>query len=217
MDFGIHSFGQFLLGTIIIVLLPGPNSLYVITASARHDHRRGWQAASGIFTGDTLLMLATASGAASMMKLFPTAFMVFKTVGALYLGYIGVQLLLQAWHRWRRDGQDVVSLPSDSRGRSREMKPFWRALSLSLTNPKAILFFLAFFAQFVRPDAPSPALAYFTLGIVVQVCSLLYLWMLIVAGARLKSRFQAHHRMASASMGLVGVFFFAFAMRMILA
>lgn len=215
MDLGIHSFWQFLLGTVIIVLLPGPNSLYVITASARHDYKRGWQAAAGIFTGDTLLMVATASGAASFMELFPTAFFVFKTVGAVYLGWIGLQLLRQAWSRWQ---QRAVAEPisSESVVAMREPQPFWHALSLSLTNPKAILFFLAFFTQFVRPDAPTPVLAYFTLGVVVQACSLLYLWMLIVAGARLKSRFQSHHRLASGSMGFVGVFFLAFAFRMIL-
>lgn len=214
MDLGVHSFWEFLLGTIIIVLLPGPNSLYVITASARHDHRRGWQAASGIFTGDTLLMLATASGAASFMKLFPTAFMVFKGAGAVYLGYLGVQLIRQAFMRWQLSDGSATALQVSTDG-AKEPQPFWRALTLSLTNPKAILFFLAFFTQFVREDAPSPALAYLSLGIVVQVCSLLYLWLLIVAGARLKSRFQSQHRMASASMGLVGVFFLGFAFRMI--
>lgn len=214
MDLGIHNFWQFLLGTIIVVLLPGPNSLYVITASARHDRHRGWQAAFGILTGDTLLMLATASGAASMMHLFPTAFMLFKTSGAVYLGYIGVQLLRQAWQRWLLKGQQDT-LAEEDRVFVKEPKPYWRAFSLSLTNPKAILFFLAFFTQFVREDAQSPALAYLLLGVVVQICSLLYLWMLIVAGARLKSRFQAQHRMASASMALVGVFFLGFAFRMI--
>ena len=215
MDFGIHNFWQFLLGTIIIVLLPGPNSLYVITASARHDHRRGWQAAAGIFTGDTLLMLATASGAASMMHLFPTAFMLFKATGALYLGFIGAQLLRQARRRWLLQRSDQLAFAADEQGFMKAPKPYWRALTLSLTNPKAILFFLAFFTQFVRPDASSPALAYLVLGIVVQVCSFLYLWMLIVAGARLKSRFQSQNRLASACMGLVGVFFLGFALRMI--
>ncbi|MEY5028364.1 MAG: hypothetical protein RLZ63_679 [Pseudomonadota bacterium] len=214
MDLGIHNFWQFLLGTIVIVLLPGPNSLYVITASARHDRSKGWQAAFGIFTGDTLLILATASGAASLMHLFPTAFMLFKTAGAIYLGYIGFQLLRQARDRWLRKGQQDAS-PVQDQVVDKGGKPYWRALSLSLTNPKAILFFLAFFTQFVREDAPSPALAYLVLGIVVQICSLLYLWMLIVAGARLKSRFRAQHRMASASMGLIGVFFLGFAFRMI--
>jgi leucine efflux protein len=88
-------------------------------------------------------------------------------------------------------------------------------LTLSLTNPKAILFFLAFFTQFVRTDAPSAALAYFSLGIVVQICSLLYLWMLIVAGVGLRRQFEDHPRWAAAGMGVVGVFFLGFAVKML--
>ena len=101
MDLGIHSFLEFAVGTVIIVILPGPNSLYVITASARLGERAGWRAAGGILTGDTILMVATAAGAASMMTLFPTAFTLMKAVGALYLGWIGLQLLRDGWQRWR--------------------------------------------------------------------------------------------------------------------
>lgn len=92
--------------------------------------------------------------------------------------------------------------------------PFLRALGLSLTNPKAILFFLAFFTQFVSPTAGSVALAYFVLGLVVQVVSLSYLWMLIVTGHRLARQFEEHPRWAGAGLMLVGAFFIGFALRL---
>jgi leucine efflux protein len=227
IDLGIHSFWQFLIGTIIIVLLPGPNSLYVITAAARHGHAGGWLAAWGIFTGDTLLMIATASGAASLMVLFPTGFMLVKAVGAVYLGWIGLQLMREAGKRWQQpDSIDEDQLLAETQSDAHQTladgnpamdapHPYWRALTLSLTNPKAILFFLAFFTQFVRTDAPSAALAYFSLGVVVQICSLLYLWMLIVAGVGLRRQFEDHPRWAAAGMGLVGVFFLGFAVKML--
>jgi leucine efflux protein len=227
MDLGIHSFWEFLIGTIIIVLLPGPNSLYVITAAARHGHAGGWLAAWGIFTGDTILMVATASGAASLMVLFPTAFLAVKAVGAVYLGWIGLQLMREALSRWRGSvelDEDVVL--AETEGDAHQIlatsnpamdppHPYWRALTLSLTNPKAILFFLAFFTQFVRSDAPSVVLAYFSLGVVVQICSLLYLWMLIVAGVGLRRQFEDHPRWAATGMGIVGVFFLGFAVKML--
>jgi leucine efflux protein len=227
MDLGIHSFWEFLIGTIIIVLLPGPNSLYVITAAARHGHAGGWLAAWGIFTGDTILMVATASGAASLMVLFPTAFLAVKAVGAVYLGWIGLQLMREALSRWRGSvelDEDVVL--AETEGDAHQIlatsnpamdppHPYWRALTLSLTNPKAILFFLAFFTQFVRSDAPSVVLAYFSLGVVVQICSLLYLWMLIVAGVGLRRQFEDHPRWAATGMGVVGVFFLGFAVKML--
>ncbi|MGA0953119.1 MAG: leucine efflux protein LeuE [Burkholderiaceae bacterium] len=239
IDLGVVRFWEFLLGTIIIVLLPGPNSLYVATIAARQGPARGWRAAFGIFTGDTVPILATAAGAASLIHLFPLAFEGFKIVGALYLGWIGYELLRSGWKQRRPDRPRVGDITTDSGALSAQaaltpddstispavltasaaqaklhQDPFFRALGLSLTNPKAILFFLAFFTQFVSPSAESVALAYFFLGVVVQIVSLSYLWMLIVAGHRLATQFEQHPRWAGAGLVLVGLFFIGFALRL---
>ncbi len=224
MDLGIHSFLEFAVGTVIIVVLPGPNSLYVITASARLGERAGWRAAGGILTGDTILMVATAAGAASMMTLFPTAFTLMKAVGALYLGWIGLQLLRDGWQRWRNSMSASVEDPqartqavaSGAPSGAPSNAPFWKALGLSLTNPKAILFFIAFLTQFVRADAPSAALAYLSLGVVVQVVSLSYLALLIYAGLRLQGAFAAHPRWAASGIFLVSLCFLGFAASILL-
>ena len=230
IDLGIHSFWEFLIGTIIIVVLPGPNSLYVITASARLGERAGWRAAWGIFTGDTLLMAATAAGAASMMTLFPTAFTLIKAVGAIYLGWIGLQLLRDGMQRWKVRGEDassvawtqpdaerpLASAPVPASVPASSAAPFWKALGLSLTNPKAILFFIAFFTQFVRADAPSAAIAYLTLGVVVQVVSLSYLALLIYAGLKLQDAFGAHPRWAAVGIVVVSLCFLGFAISILL-
>jgi leucine efflux protein len=220
MDLGIHSFLEFAVGTVIIVILPGPNSLYVITASARLGERAGWRAAGGILTGDTILMVATAAGAASMMTLFPTAFALMKAVGALYLGWIGLQLLRDGWQRWRNSMSasvvDPQARPQAVASSASSSAPFWKALGLSLTNPKAILFFIAFLTQFVRADAPSAALAYLSLGVVVQVVSLSYLALLIYAGLRLQGAFAAHPRWAASGIFLVSLCFLGFAASILL-
>lgn len=220
MDLGIHSFLEFAVGTVIIVVLPGPNSLYVITASARLGERAGWRAAGGILTGDTILMVATAAGAASMMTLFPTAFTLMKAVGALYLGWIGLQLLRDGWQRWRNSMSasvvDPQARPQAAPSSAPSSAPFWKALGLSLTNPKAILFFIAFLTQFVRADAPSAALAYLSLGVVVQVVSLSYLALLIYAGLRLQGAFAAHPRWAASGIFLVSLCFLGFAASILL-
>jgi leucine efflux protein len=238
-ELGIQNFFEFLLGTIFIVLLPGPNSLYVLTASAQLGHRSGWAAAFGIFSGDTLLMIATASGAASLMSLFPRSFEAFKAIGALYLAWIGLQLLKEGWRRWPRQSSQIAapSIPTQAEtsgatrqttlsetGRQRGPQPeasglrlpYLKALGLSLTNPKAILFFLAFFTQFVRADAATPALAYLTLGVVVQVVSLAYLTLLIFAGLRLQSVFETHPRWSSSGIVVVSLCFIGFALKMLL-
>lgn len=236
-DLGIHSFLEFLLGTIFIVLLPGPNSLYVLTASAQLGPRSGWAAAFGIFSGDAVLMVATASGAASLMTIFPTAFATFKALGAVYLGWIGYQLFREGLRRWPNttrsghafgaaEAQTAVDLTDEASQALRASAtastktqlrlPYLKALGLSLTNPKAILFFLAFFTQFVRADAASPALAYLTLGVVVQVISLAYLALLIFAGLRLQTAFETHPRWSSSGIVVVSVCFMGFAIKMLI-
>ncbi|MEY4013274.1 MAG: hypothetical protein RLZZ290_138 [Pseudomonadota bacterium] len=216
-ELGIQGFWQFVLGTIIVVLLPGPNSLYVLTTAAREGPHLGWRAAWGIFTGDTLLMVATASGAASLMVLFPLAFEAVKSLGAIYLGWIGVGLLRAGLVQWRYAPQQSNTLQTEVHTHSgaSEQAPYWKALGLSLTNPKAILFFLAFFTQFVRVDAPSPALAYTVLGLVVQTCSLIYLWMLIKAGTQLKSTFTRHPKLSAVGIVVVSLCFMGFALHML--
>jgi len=208
-ELGIDRFGEFLIGTIFIVLLPGPNSLFVITTSARNGWRSGLMASMGIMTGDTLLILATALGAATFLALFPEVFTAFKLLGATYLAWVGIQLVRDGLQRWSRGS------PPRQPQESRPNNAFWKALGLSLTNPKAILFFVAFFTQFVRPDAPSMALAYLVLGVMLMALSMTYLSVLIVAGTRLQERFHAHPRWASLGMWTVGLCFLGFAATMV--
>ena len=144
------------------------------------------------------------------------AFEGFKIIGALYLGWIGFELLRAGWQRRRLGETPEASITPAAFAASAQLHkdPFLRALVLSLTNPKAILFFLAFFTQFVSPTAGSVALTYFVLGLVVQVVSLSYLWILIVAGQRLARQFEEHPRWAGAGLMLVGAFFIGFALRL---
>jgi leucine efflux protein len=201
---GITDLSTYLLGTIAIVLLPGPNSLFVLSVAARRGVRPGYAAACGVFVGDTVLMTLAALGAASLLKAVPALFLVIKVVGASYLAWVGVQLLLGAIRRWRGDA------PAVDEGQLDLSQPFRKALVISLLNPKAILFFVSFFIQFVDPAYPWPALTFLGLGTIAQVCSAVYLSVLIFAGTRLAAAFAAHRRAASAAASGVGALFLGF-------
>lgn len=203
--FGITDLGTYVLGVIFIVLLPGPNSLYVLSVAGRRGVRAGYAGACGVFLGDTLLMLLTAAGAASLLKAAPALFLVIKSVGAAYLAWVGIQLLRSAWQQWR--GTVVASTSEPAADLS---QPFRRALLISLLNPKAILFFLSFFVQFVDPAYAYPAVTFLALGAIVQFFSAVYLSVLILAGARLAAAFRAHRRAASVTSGSVGTLFLGF-------
>lgn len=210
MYFGITDLGTFILGTIFIVLLPGPNSLYVMSVASRWGVRAGYRGACGIFLGDLILMLLAATGLASLLKASPGLFGVLKYGGAAYLVWLGIGLLRAAVQAWRRP----YSLGADSPPPPQSTRPFRMALVISLMNPKAILFFTSFFIQFVSPDYPHPALSFLVLGSIVQICSALYLSALILGGTRLASLFRQRRRLAALANASVGAVFIAFSLRL---
>jgi leucine efflux protein len=209
MLYGITDLTTFILGTIFIVLLPGPNSLYVMTVASRRGVVAGYQGACGIFVGDTILMILSATGVASLLQATPALFMVLKYAGAAYLGWLGIGLLRSAWQTWRGLAvSEMSSAPVDP------SHPFKTALLISLMNPKAILFFISFFIQFVAPDYPHPALSFLILGVIVQICSALYLSALIFGGAHLAQQFRRRQRFSAAATGGVGGLFMGFSIKL---
>ncbi|MFP3889517.1 MAG: leucine efflux protein LeuE [Ralstonia sp.] len=210
--FGVTEFWTFLLGTIFIVLLPGPNSMYVLSVAARRGVRAGYQGACGVFVGDAILMVLSAAGVASLLKASPALFYVVKYIGAAYLAWIGLQMLRGAVRNWRarQQGESVEqnAAPAD------ESHPFKKALIISLLNPKAILFFISFFIQFVDPHFALPVVSFVVLGLVCQVCSFLYLTTIIFVGARLAAAFRARRRLSAGMSSGVGAMFIGFSAKL---
>jgi len=93
-------------------------------------------------------------------------------------------------------------------------RPFRTALFISLMNPKAILFFVSFFIQFVSPDYPHPALSFLILGAIVQFCSALYLSALIFGGSYLADAFRRRRRLSASATGTVGGLFIGFGVKL---
>lgn len=211
--FGITDFATYLIGTVAIILLPGPNSMYCLTAAGQHGVKAGYRAIAAILLGDSLLMLAAALGAGTVLKLYPALFHGVQLVGGLYLAYLGWNLLRAAAKKWHypMPQNDTVPGKSDG-GNGRQI--FNRALLLSLTNPKAILFFLSFFIQFVDPAYPHPGVSFLVLALVLQLISFLYLNILVFAGSGLTQAFRRRTKTAALGMAAVGLLFIGFAVKM---
>ena len=211
---GITGFWTYVLGVVAIILLPGPNSIFVLTVGARRGVRAGYLAAGGVFLGDAVLMILSATGVASLLNTYPTVFMVLKYAGGAYLAYVGVTIIRSAWKRWRDRAvatplaETVAEEPPGLR------HPFRRAAVISLLNPKAILFFISFFIQFVEPGYAHPALSFLVLGAVVQFFSLLYLTALIFGGRFLAGQFQRRRRLAAGAATGVGALFVGFSLKL---
>ena len=213
--FGITDLPTYIIGTIAIILLPGPNSMYCLAMAGQHGMKTGYRVVAGILLGDSVLMLATALGAGALLKAVPELFHTIKLVGGLYLAYIGWNLLRGAVKKWQLRLPETMVVAGQASPAPRHV--FKRALLLSLTNPKAILFLLSFFVQFVDPDYAYPLLSFLVLALILQIISLAYLSVLVLSGSRLAAAFRRQWRVAAAAMGGVGLMFIGFAIKLWLA
>ncbi|MDX6741393.1 leucine efflux protein LeuE [Actinocorallia sp. A-T 12471] len=218
--FGVTDIAGYALGAFLIVLLPGPNSLFTLSVAARDGVRGGYRAAGGVFVGDLVLMVASAAGVASLLRANPTVFAVVKYFGGAYLLWLAVGMLRAAWGMWReRNAEerntDVVAEATSAR--APEGNPFRKALLISLLNPKAILFFISFFVQFVDPAYPAPVLSFLVLAVILQVFSGAYLSLLIFGGTRLAEAFRRRKRVSATATSAVGIGFLGFAAKLLTA
>ncbi|CAL9549693.1 leucine efflux protein LeuE [Streptomyces sp. NPDC057837] len=212
--FGVIDLPTYLAGLVLIILLPGPNSLYVLSVAARRGVRSGYTAAAGVWCGDAVLMTLSAAGVASLLQANAVLFGIVKYAGAGYLTWLAIGMLRAAWGMWRARGERAAGGEAAAPAGER---PFRRAFVVSLFNPKAILFFVAFFVQFVDPAYAYPALSFVVLGVLAQLASVLYLSALIFGGTRLAAAFRRRRRLSAGATSAAGALFLGFAVKLSLA
>lgn len=216
---GITDLSTYLVGLALIILLPGPNSLYVVSVAARRGPRVAYRAAAGVLCGDTVLMTLSAGGVASLLQTSPVLFAVVKFAGAGYLTWLAVGMLRGAWALWhgRQARRDERAGQAPRAPKEAVERPYRRALVVSLLNPKAILFFISFFVQFVDPSYAHPVLSFLTLGAWAQLFSLTYLSVLIFSGTYLAATFRRRRRLTAGLSAGAGAAFLGFAAKLSLA
>lgn len=209
--FGITDIVTFIIGTVLIILLPGPNSLYVMSIATRYGIKTGYVGALGVFCGDCILILCTVLGAATLLHNLPWLFFALKGIGALYLSYLGIRLLIAAFHTWV---QKPKSLSNHLNNPIKKFHPFRTALIISLLNPKAIMFYLSFFIQFVDPNYAYPALSFGVLALILQILSMTYLSALILSGVKIASFFNTRYKFSAVAVALIGILFCGFGIKL---
>jgi len=154
-----------------------------------------------------VLLVLTALGAAGLLRSNPGLFLVVKYLGAAYLAYVGINLLVTALRKWFSKSADAAPAAESA---ANMQHPFKRALVISLLNPKAILFLLSFFVQFIDPTYDTPAVPFLILSSIIMVFSALYLSALIFLGARLAHAFRTRKRLTASLSSAVGGLFLWF-------
>ena len=164
--FGIHDLWLFVFACLLLNVTPGPDTAYIIGRSVQFGWRGGFAAALGISTGCFVHVFAAALGLSALLAASSTAFLAVKLIGAAYLLYVGVRMMLS------RPSNETVS--SDAKPVMSMRQVFGQGALTNALNPKVALFFLAFLPQFVDADAPSKPIAFVVLGIVFIITGTLW-------------------------------------------
>ncbi|MEV0962910.1 leucine efflux protein LeuE [Streptomyces sp. NPDC049910] len=211
---GVENPLTYALGALLIILLPGPSSLFTLSVAARLGTRAGYRAAAGVFLGETLLMVATAAGLASLLQANELLFALVKYAGAGYLTWIAVGMIRAAWALWRRRDEKPAEHAAATADPSPRGGLFRRSLAITVLNPKAILFFISFFVQFVDPGYAYPALSFALLTLVYQVISVAYVTALIFGGTYLATQFRRRRKLSAGLTTGAGALFLGFAAKL---
>lgn len=207
-DLGIINFWTYFLGVILIILAPGPETMFVIKTSIKSGVRKGFAAILSIVLSDVLLVLMAWAGLAAVISSTPFLFNTIKYAGAAYLFYLGVQTLYS-----------VIKLKEKNEIEETELKDnsgiIGQGMLVTLLNPKTLLFHISFFSQFINISAPHIWMAFIVLTAIMLTITLIYLSFLVFCGAYLISRLKGNRILSTLGNMFIGFFFIGFAAKLL--
>jgi threonine/homoserine/homoserine lactone efflux protein len=198
---GIHDLALFIVSGLVLNITPGPDTAYIVGRSAQLGWRGGALAAIGISSGCLVHIVACAAGLSALLAASSAAFTAVKWLGAAYLFFIGLKMLLS------RENAGGPGEEKQSDAATSLRRVFWQGALTNVLNPKVALFFLAFLPQFVTADSAHKALAFLLLGAIFIFNSTLWCLGVAAFAARTAHRVrQSGRAMAWINRALGGMF-----------
>lgn len=160
-DLGVADYGAFVIAVVVFLAIPGVGNLAIITSTGKGGIAGGLAATFGVIVADQILMWLAVAGVAALLAANPALFGFVQYAGALYLAWLGVRMMLA------RPGDRPVL----------DMKPrrfFQQALLITLLNPKAIVFYMAFFPLFVDPARHQGLVTFGVMAATIAALTFLY-------------------------------------------
>ncbi|MEP7140770.1 MAG: LysE family translocator [Caldimonas sp.] len=200
----IADYPSFVVAVVVFLLIPGPGNLALITSTTKGGRRGGLAATFGLIAGDQVLMWLAVAGVAALLAAYPPAFRGVQWLGAGYLAWLGLRLLLA------RPGAAPVL-------KFRAGDYFRQTLAITLLNPKAIVFYMAFFPLFVDPTRPAGVATFAAMAATIAALTFLYGLGVTLLTHRLAERMRADPRIGRWLGKLAGVFMIGFGVRLALS
>jgi leucine efflux protein len=201
--FGISDFGAFCAAILLFLALPGPGTFALLTSTAKGGFRAGAAATLGVIVGDQVLMWLAVAGVAALLAAYPVAFKTVQYAGAAYLAWIGLRLLFS-----KGDGSaSPVRIEPHDYAR--------QAFVITLLNPKAIVFYMAFFPLFIDPATHGGLPTFVAMAVTIAVITVLYCLTLCAFAHAVAAKVRAHRNAARWLERAAGVCLIAFGWRLV--
>lgn len=202
--FGVLDYGAFALAFVLLLFLPGPGNLALISATSKGGMAGGLASVLGLLVGDQSLLWLTVAGLAAVLKSNPPLFLTLQWAGAAYLAWLGFKMLTAK----PGEGPSVHLTPG---------RYFRETMLVTVLNPKAILFYLAFFPQFIDPVNHQGGMTFFAMALTIAVLGWVYCTGVVLLTHFMAGRIRAHAKLSGALQKLAGVCLIGFGLKMVLA
>ena len=198
---GVTDYGTFVVTIIVFLLIPGPGNLALITSTSKGGIAGGLAATMGVIGGDQVLMWSAVAGVAALLAAYPDAFNLVQWVGAAYLAWLGAKMLLT-----KPGAAPVLNITAGHY--------FRQALMITLLNPKAILFYMAFFPLFVDPARQKGLITYGFMAATIAVITFLYGLTSVLLTHFLAERIRANPSISRVLEKVAGLFLIGFGIKL---
>ncbi len=198
---GVTDYGTFVVTVLIFLLIPGPGNLALITSTSKGGIRGGLAATMGVIAGDQVLMWSAVAGVAALLAAYPDAFHAVQWVGAAYLAWLGAKMLLA-----KPGAAPVLNMKAGHY--------FRQATMITLLNPKAILFYMAFFPLFVDPANQRGLVTYGFMAGTIAALTFLYGLTSVLLTHYLAERIRANPIVSRGLEKVAGLFLVGFGIKL---
>ncbi len=199
--FGISDYGAFVAAFVLLLFLPGPGNLALITSTSQGGVRGGFASVLGLLLGDQILLWLTVAGVAALLQSYPHLFMAMQWVGAAYLAWLGAKMV------WAKPGEGPAIKITPG-------KYFKETMLITLLNPKAIMFYFAFFPQFIDPQQHQGVTTFVFMAVTIAVLGFLYCFGVVLITHTMAERIRANPKMSAFLQKLAGMCLIGFGLKL---
>ena len=199
--FGVADYGAFVIAILVFLLIPGPGNLALITSTTKGGVRGGLAATLGVILGDQILLWMAVAGVATLLTNYPAAFHAVQWIGAAYLAWLGLRMLFA-----KPGAAPVLNIRTGQYVR--------QALLITLLNPKAIVFYLAFFPLFVDPLRHQGIVTFAFMALTIALLTFAYGLSMVLLTHFLAARMRANRTISRALQKVAGLFLIGFGIKL---